>query len=135
MSEKSDQLVEKDASSSSYPEPVVVFEMDLANASAEVERLTTQHSVNKDLLDGVHTDLASHKIASQPRVAADTKDCDKLSADTAAVDTEFRNLREDLQAMGDSNQASLNDELKRAKAFFSEPVKLLVSEKSLQRQL
>lgn len=51
VSEQGDRLVKKDASSSPYWEHVVIIEKDLAGLSAEVSGLTTQHTVDSDLLE------------------------------------------------------------------------------------
>lgn len=65
----------------------------------------------------------------------DAKDREKLLADKPANDTEFRKFWEDMKARFDTIQASLDDEMKRAKALDSELVKLLVFEKSLKQKL
>lgn len=71
-------MVEKDASSSDHLEPVVDAEKNLANALAETERISTQHQVDKDLLDGVHMALTFYKTASKQRIIADAKDCEQF---------------------------------------------------------
>lgn len=91
--------------------------------------------IDKYLLDGIRTDLALHNTVLQQRTAADAKDSEKLFADKAAVDSESRKFWEDMQAKIEFIQASLDDPLKCAKAKDSRRVKLLVSEKSLKRQL
>lgn len=65
VSELSIRLVEKDAVSNSYREPVSILEKDLTSELAKVKCLTTEHIVEKDLLDCVHTAFALHKTASQ----------------------------------------------------------------------
>lgn len=63
LSKQRIQLIEKEASSRGDWKRVVVLERSLANASAEVKRPTTQHTVGKDLLDGVRTVLALDNTA------------------------------------------------------------------------
>lgn len=99
-------MVERDASSSGYLERVVVLGKVLATASAEVERLTTQNMVDKDVLDSVCTAIALDKKASQQPVATATKDREKLLADEAAFDTIFCRSRKDMQARIDTIQTS-----------------------------
>lgn len=133
--EQSNQLYKKDASSRGYQERAVVLEVDLANACAEVEHLTTRHIVDKVLLDGVRTAIAPHKTALQRRVAGDTNDRGKLLADKAAIDSELHKLQEGMQARIDSIQASSGDDLKQSNALYRERVNLLLSAESLKRQM
>lgn len=125
--ELSKQLIKNDASSSGYREPIVVLEKIGVNISAEAESLKTQHMDDKDLLDGVCTTLGVHKTGSQQHVAADAKDRKALLADKVAMDTKLYKFPEDMQTKSNSIQVPLEDEVKRAKAFDSEPVKLLFS--------
>lgn len=74
LSEQGNQLIEKDGSLIVYLERVVVLKKDLVMASAKDKRFTTQHTVDKDLLNGVHTNLALHRIASRQRLEANSKD-------------------------------------------------------------
>lgn len=53
ISEQSSQMTEKDSTSSGYRKCVVVLKWDLASALANLKRFTTQHTADKDLLDGV----------------------------------------------------------------------------------
>lgn len=62
MSEKSYQIVKKDASLSGNQEGVVL-QTDVVSASADVKPLTIQYTVNKVLLDGACTAFALHKAA------------------------------------------------------------------------
>lgn len=55
MSEQRKQLIEKDMSLSSFQQRDIVHEKDSASAIAEVERLSTQHKVYKNHLDGART--------------------------------------------------------------------------------
>lgn len=64
MFEQSDQLAERDLSSSCYPGRVVVLETDSAYASAEVECPTTQHRFDNGLFDSVRTTLTLPNTAS-----------------------------------------------------------------------
>lgn len=107
----------------------------MSNASTEVERISTQHAVDKDLLDDVLTALAFHKKTSQQRVTADVTDRETLSADNVAINTQFRKFWEDMQANIDSIQTFLDDAVKRTEALDSYRVKLLFSEKRLKHQL
>lgn len=103
----------------------------MANASAEAQHLTTQQTVGKSLLDAARMPYALHKTALQHCVAADGKAIEKILAEKAAIDTEFRELREDMQAKIYSMQPSLHNEVKLTKPVDSGCVKLLVSKKSL----
>lgn len=64
-----------------------------------------------------------------------TNDCRKLLTDKAPVKTEFRKFPADMQAKIDWIQLSLDGEVKRKNYFHCKRVWLIVSEKSLKRQL
>lgn len=57
MSEQSNQLLLNGVSSGGYRARVVILEQELARASADVKRLTTQNTGDKELSDGVRTGL------------------------------------------------------------------------------
>lgn len=61
VSKQSNQLLEKDAASIGYREDIVVVEQKLEISSADVVQLTTQETVERDLLDGVCTAFAPQK--------------------------------------------------------------------------
>lgn len=124
-----------DAFSSAYRESVVVFKSYLANALAEIKWLTTQLTLDKDLLDGVRTAATLRMTASQQRAPSDANDSETLLADTTAVVNELGKFSEDIQAKIDSMQVSLDDVVKRINALYSERVKLFVYENSLKRQI
>lgn len=105
------------------------------NKSPGVERLTTQHMVKTDITGGVNTTLALYKTTLQQRVAADTKDREKLLADIAVIGTELCRVQEDIQSKIESILVSLDNEVKLTKAFDSEHLMLLVSEKRPKHQL
>lgn len=66
---------------------------------------------------------------------AHTKDLGNLSADKVGFETEFRKFWEVMQAKIDQIQVSLDDELERANGLESKRIRLLVSEKSAERQI
>lgn len=59
--------------------------MDLASASVQIERLTTQQTVNRNLHEGVCTAFSLQNTASQQRVTADAKNRGKSLADKADI--------------------------------------------------
>lgn len=123
-----------DASSGDYRDRVVDLQRDLANAWAVVQRLTTQHSFEKNLLDCVRTALAVQKTALQQLVAAGVKDREKLLADNAAFDNEVCKFQKDISAKFDSLSSSLENKANRAKALDSECVEFDFSEEYFERQ-
>lgn len=135
MSEQSNQLLEKDTSSTAYRGLVVVLEQKQASASADVKHVTAQHTAYKYLFGSVLTALAVHNMASQQCVSAHTKDHEKLLVDKTAVEIEFYKFQVDMEAKINRIQTTLDIEVKRANDIDSERVRLLVPEKSLKRQL
>lgn len=75
--EQSSQLVKKDTFLCGYRELVIVFEKDSPTELARVKPLTTQHTVDKRVLDDVRTALALQKTALQHRVTGDAKHREK----------------------------------------------------------
>lgn len=86
-------MVEKDAALSSYRECVTIYEKDLASLSAEVTHLTTQHTVDNDLLGIVRTALALYRTVSQQRAVTCFKDREKMLSSKVTVDAEFDKFR------------------------------------------
>lgn len=132
VSEQSNQLVETDAYSSSYRDRFVFFESDFPTALAEIERLTTQCIVDKDLPDCVHTALATHNTASQQCFVANPKDLEGLLAGEAAINTEVQKFVEDKQTIITWSQESLDITLKGVRYLDCGCVRLLVCKKSLK---
>lgn len=62
-----------------------------------VNRLTTQRTVDNDLLEGDHTALAFYKTASEQRAMSNTRDHEQLLVSRAAVDAPPRIFREDMK--------------------------------------
>lgn len=135
MSEQSAQSVEKDVSSSSYYECVVVLEKELPTNLSDVERLEAHYVVNNDLVDGARTAPTLHKPASQQHVVAGAKNRDKILATKEPVETEFQKFWVDIQAKVYSIQTVLDVERKRSRALDHERVRMLISEKSYRRQV
>lgn len=135
VSEQSNELDQKNVPSSGYRECSFVLETSFVTASAVAGRFTWQDTVDNYLLNGVCKALALHMTASQQLVAAATKVREKLFADNAAINIAFSKLRGNMQAKSDSIQVCLDDERKRVQDLNRELVKLLVSERSLKRQL
>lgn len=98
VSKQSHQLLEKDASLAVYRERDVVLEQELAGLLVDFKRLTKQHTADEDFLDGVCTELALHKKASQQRVLTYFMVREKLSAGKAVVETEFSKFSAEKQA-------------------------------------
>lgn len=87
------------------------------------------------LLIGVRSALALYKTALHHRFRWDTNDREKLLANKAALDTDIRNFQERMKAKFDSNEVSLENDVKRADILDSYRVKLLFSEKNIERLL
>lgn len=102
---QSKQLVCMDLSSSDYLEGVIVLEEDLANASIEVEHLTTQRTVDKDLLNDIRTAFALHMKALQQPAAADAKDRKSYWLMSRLLTLNYVSFRGCMQAKTDSVQA------------------------------
>lgn len=75
--EQSNRLLAKVASPSGYLKCVVVLEKNLLNTPAEVERSTTQHTMNKNMVDDMRKAPHRHRIALQQGVAADATEREK----------------------------------------------------------
>lgn len=72
-----------------YQYHVLVLERRVKVLSADMQRLMVQTTVHKDLLEGVRTAPALHKMAYRQRVSTFFKKREKLSADEAVVETSF----------------------------------------------
>lgn len=102
MYEQSKQSIEKDAPSGGYRKNAFHTLRDLANALAEVEQRATKHTVNTDLLNGVHTAHAIHKVASRKRAVVEIKDDNgKVLADNESIENELCRFQEAMQAVVD----------------------------------
>lgn len=107
----------------------------MANVSTEAMRSITQLTVSRNLLDGVRTAFDLHKTHSQNCGTADGKDCDKMLADKAAADAEFRKFGEDMHAKVDRSQASLDGKTALVRALGGERASLPILKQSLKREL
>lgn len=134
MSEPGNKLVEKDTASNGYLERVIMLEKELANVSDEFKRLTTEHTVDKDMHHGVRTVLAPQDTTSQQRATAAVKDREELLADKAAVDSQFRKFRQYMQSRVDRIHVSLDREMVDASDLDGERARLLISVNSLKHQ-
>lgn len=85
LSEQSNRLLSKDTSATVYQERIVVLERELTRLSADVKRLTTQHTDNKDLPDSVRTVLDLQKTASQHHTSRYFKELEKLLAENLVL--------------------------------------------------
>lgn len=101
----------------------------------DAKRLTAQLTGVKDMLDGIHTAPGVNEPASQLRPSAHTRHREKLLPDEGIVKTEILKFWADMQARIDWIQALLDDKMKRANAFDGEPVRSVIFEKGLERQL
>lgn len=118
-----------------YQERVAVLEQELASASSEVMRLTTQHKSGKDMVHCVPTAFVLQKMVVKHRASAHDRDLEKVMTDYAVVDTEIKKFGEDMRNITDQIQGSIDGNVARASALDSERVRLIVSKKRFERQL
>lgn len=113
-SEPSDELFERDAPLSGHRKHVSVLKQELSSNSADLKRLSAQHTSDNYLHDCACTALALHNTAPKQRASADTKDRQKLLADKAIVETQFCEFRTVMKVSTDCIQVSLDDTVQRA---------------------
>lgn len=83
-------MLDKDAGSADKRERLSKPESQVTILSADVQQALVQSSSNKDPMEGVKTALYLQKTMSQQRISSYVKYREKLVADNAAIDEEFR---------------------------------------------
>lgn len=93
LAKQSNQVFSKDGEATNERKRLSKLEGQVTSLSADIRQADPENATDKDLFEIIKTALALQKRASQKPISGCVKENDKLVADKATIDAEFREHR------------------------------------------
>lgn len=125
----------KSAEVQSQSNEILAFEKQMTYLSAKLDCYKAQNSKDKTLLDGLHTALALHNTAFQKRISNYVNQPEKLPAERATLDVDFKIYCADSNSTVYFLQATLESETDRTDKEAKDRKRMFMVVKALNAQL